>query len=158
MTIGSVALSPALLLAVQPPHRSHDQVDSRQIQEDPRVGRGQYARPQGGLPLRRDDRDVRRAVRSPAGAHHAIEGTDLLDKVIDGKKTPMRFTILFSNPDFQKYLTMYKEDAKKAASQVDAEVAFCRTGELLGIFIADEAGKIGTHLGPPFDGEMPACR
>ena len=51
-----------VLVAVQPTGRADHQVDSGQVQEDPRACRGQYARPQGGLPLRRNDRDVRGAV------------------------------------------------------------------------------------------------
>lgn len=36
-----------------------------------------------------------------------------LDKVIDGRKTPLSITIIDPSPDFMKYLTVYKEDASK---------------------------------------------
>jgi ABC-type transport system substrate-binding protein len=42
----------------------------------------------------------------------------ILDKVINGKKTPLSLTILEPAQDFMKYLTIYKEDA----SQVGVEI------------------------------------
>lgn len=38
----------------------------------------------------------------------------LLDKVIDGKKTPFRFSMIYGSRDAEKYYTIYKEDLKKA--------------------------------------------
>ncbi|MEK6578204.1 MAG: ABC transporter substrate-binding protein, partial [Bdellovibrionota bacterium] len=52
------------------------------------------------------------------------EDTDkdgVLDRVIDGKKTSLRFTILEPNPDNVKYLTLYKEDAKKAGVGIEVK-------------------------------------
>lgn len=43
----------------------------------------------------------------------------LLDKVIDGKKTPLSITILEPTPDFMKYLTVYKEDALQAGVEIN---------------------------------------
>lgn len=37
----------------------------------------------------------------------------VLDKKINGKLTPFRFTLLFASPSIEKYLTIYKEDLKK---------------------------------------------
>lgn len=37
----------------------------------------------------------------------------VLDKVINGQKTPFEFTLMFSNRDSEKYYTIYKEDLKK---------------------------------------------
>lgn len=44
----------------------------------------------------------------------------VLDKVINGKKTPFRITILEPYEGYMKYMTLYKEDARKAG--VDLEL------------------------------------
>jgi microcin C transport system substrate-binding protein len=44
----------------------------------------------------------------------------ILDKSVGGQKTAFRFSILFANPDSQKYLTLFKEDARKVG--IDIEV------------------------------------
>jgi ABC-type transport system substrate-binding protein len=41
------------------------------------------------------------------------DGDQILDKVIDGKKRNMSFTILEPNNEFMKYLTIFKQDAQK---------------------------------------------
>ena len=46
----------------------------------------------------------------------------ILDKVIDGKKTKLSITILEPNKEFVKYLTMYKEDAKKAGVEINVKL------------------------------------
>ncbi len=46
------------------------------------------------------------------------DGDQILDKVIDGKKVNFSFTILEPLQDFMKYLTIFKEDAKKAGIEV----------------------------------------
>ena len=46
----------------------------------------------------------------------------VLDKIIDGKKTEFRFSLIFPNKDFEKYLTIYKEDLKK--NGVDMSLRF----------------------------------
>ena len=46
------------------------------------------------------------------------DGDKILDKVIEGKKTPLSFTILEPREEFLKYLTMFKEDAKKAGVRI----------------------------------------
>lgn len=50
------------------------------------------------------------------------DGDLILDKVIDGKKVKLSFTILEPLQDFVKYLTIFKEDAKKAG--VDINIKF----------------------------------
>ncbi len=50
------------------------------------------------------------------------DGDAVLDKMIDGKKVKMSFTILEPSKDFVKYLTIFKEDAKKAG--VDVKVKY----------------------------------
>ena len=47
----------------------------------------------------------------------------IVDKMIDGKKVEMSFTVMTANPDFEKYLTMYKEDAKQAGVNVEVKKA-----------------------------------
>ena len=46
----------------------------------------------------------------------------ILDKQIEGKKKELRFTILFPNKTFEKYLTIYQQDLKKHG--VDAQLKF----------------------------------
>lgn len=46
----------------------------------------------------------------------------VLDKVINGKKTPLKFTLLFPNRDVEKYFTLYKEDLKKAGIDMELKV------------------------------------
>lgn len=49
-------------------------------------------------------------------------GDRVLDKMIDGKLVSLRFTILEPYADFVKYLTTFKEDAKKAGVEIDIKV------------------------------------
>lgn len=49
------------------------------------------------------------------------DGDKILDKVINGKKTKLSFTILEPNKEFVKYLTVFKEDAKKAGVDVNVK-------------------------------------
>jgi ABC-type transport system substrate-binding protein len=50
------------------------------------------------------------------------DGDKILDKMIDGKKVKLSFTILEPLPDFVKYLTTFQEDAKKAGVDVQIKV------------------------------------
>ncbi|TNE95459.1 MAG: peptide ABC transporter substrate-binding protein [Deltaproteobacteria bacterium] len=50
------------------------------------------------------------------------DGDQILDKMIDGKKVSFSFTILEPLQDFMKYLTIFKEDAKKAG--IDVKLKF----------------------------------
>ena len=50
------------------------------------------------------------------------DGDRILDKVIDGKKVKLSFTILEPSKDFEKYLTIFKEDAKKAGVEIKIKV------------------------------------
>jgi peptide/nickel transport system substrate-binding protein/microcin C transport system substrate-binding protein len=50
------------------------------------------------------------------------DGDLILDKVINGKKKNFSFTILEPNDQFVKYLTIFKEDAKKAGIEVKIKV------------------------------------
>lgn len=50
------------------------------------------------------------------------DGDMILDKMIDGKKENLSFTILEPSKDFEKYLTIFKEDAKKAGVEVKIKV------------------------------------
>lgn len=43
----------------------------------------------------------------------------ILDKVINGKKTQLSFTILEPNQDIMKYLTVFKEDASKVGVEIN---------------------------------------
>jgi peptide/nickel transport system substrate-binding protein/microcin C transport system substrate-binding protein len=43
----------------------------------------------------------------------------LLDKVLNGKKTPFKFSLIYANKDVEKYWTLYKEDLKKAGIELE---------------------------------------
>ncbi|HAZ11660.1 MAG: peptide ABC transporter substrate-binding protein [Bdellovibrionales bacterium GWA2_49_15] len=47
------------------------------------------------------------------------DGDQIVDKMIDGQKVKLSFTILEPLQDFVKYLTVFKEDAKKAGVDVN---------------------------------------
>jgi peptide/nickel transport system substrate-binding protein/microcin C transport system substrate-binding protein len=49
-------------------------------------------------------------------------GDKFLSKTINGKKTLLSFTILEPDQEFVKYLTIFKEDAKKAGVDVNVKV------------------------------------
>ncbi|MCY4512374.1 MAG: peptide-binding protein [Bdellovibrionales bacterium] len=46
----------------------------------------------------------------------------VLEKKIDGKIQPFSFTVLLANPDSEKYLTLYKEDLKKAGVDLNIKM------------------------------------
>tara|TARA_Y100000780_G_scaffold232553_1_gene266013 strand:+ start:128775 stop:130424 length:1650 start_codon:yes stop_codon:yes gene_type:complete len=50
------------------------------------------------------------------------DGDQILDKMIDGKKTPFKFTLLNPNKEFNKYLVIFQQDAKKVGIDVDIKV------------------------------------
>lgn len=50
------------------------------------------------------------------------DGDKILDKMIDGKKVKLSFTILEPLPDFVRFLTGFQEDAKKAGVDVQIKV------------------------------------
>jgi ABC-type transport system substrate-binding protein len=47
------------------------------------------------------------------------DGDQILDKLINGKKRDFKITILEPNKEFVKYLTVFKEDAKKVGVEVN---------------------------------------
>jgi peptide/nickel transport system substrate-binding protein/microcin C transport system substrate-binding protein len=53
----------------------------------------------------------------------------VLDKVINGKKTEFKFTLIYANKDKEKYWTMYKEDLKKAG--IDMELKYLEWNSFL---------------------------
>lgn len=50
------------------------------------------------------------------------DGDNILDKVIDGKKTKFSITIMEPWDGFMKYLTVFKEDAKKAGVEINIKL------------------------------------
>lgn len=67
----------------------------------------------------------------------------LLDKVIGGKKTPFKFTLIHANKDNEKYWTMYKEDLRKAG--IDMEIKFLEWNSFLKLL--DEGKFDAVNLG-----------
>lgn len=53
----------------------------------------------------------------------------VLDKVIGGKKTDFRFSLIHANKDVEKYFTFYKEDLKKVG--IDMEVKYLEWNSFL---------------------------
>jgi peptide/nickel transport system substrate-binding protein/microcin C transport system substrate-binding protein len=45
----------------------------------------------------------------------------VLDKVIDGKKTPFRFTLFYANKDNEKYWILFQSDLKRAGIQLELQ-------------------------------------
>jgi peptide/nickel transport system substrate-binding protein/microcin C transport system substrate-binding protein len=45
----------------------------------------------------------------------------VLDKVVNGKKTDFRFTLVYANPDSEKYWVMYQADLKRIGIQMDLQ-------------------------------------
>lgn len=50
------------------------------------------------------------------------DGDNILDKVIDGKKRKFSITILEPNEGFVKYLTVFKEDARRAGVEINIKL------------------------------------
>ncbi|MBT4791869.1 MAG: peptide ABC transporter substrate-binding protein [Halobacteriovoraceae bacterium] len=50
------------------------------------------------------------------------DGDNILDKIIDGKKTKLSITIMEPAAGFMKYLTVFKEDAKKAGVEINIKL------------------------------------
>lgn len=53
----------------------------------------------------------------------------VLDKMINGKKTDFRFALVHSNKDYEKYLTIYKEELKK--NGIDMEIKYLEWNSFL---------------------------
>lgn len=47
------------------------------------------------------------------------DGDGILDKVLNGQKTQLSFTILAPSEDYTKYVTIYREDAKKMGVEIN---------------------------------------
>ncbi len=72
--------------------------------------------------------------------------TGVLEKQIDGKTVQMRFTILTSNEDFMKYLTMYKEDASKVG--VSMEVKYVEWNTFIKLLDEHKFDAVNLGWGP----------
>lgn len=46
----------------------------------------------------------------------------VLDKMINGKKTDLKFSLMYANKDSEKYWTIFKEDAKKAGVDIELKL------------------------------------
>jgi peptide/nickel transport system substrate-binding protein/microcin C transport system substrate-binding protein len=63
-------------------------------------------------PFKYDPKAAVALLRAAGWADTDKDGT--LDKVVAGKKLDFKFSLLSANKDFEKYLTIYKEDLKKS--------------------------------------------
>jgi peptide/nickel transport system substrate-binding protein/microcin C transport system substrate-binding protein len=59
----------------------------------------------------------------------------VLDKMIDGKLVDFRFTLIYGNPNNEKYYTLYKEDLRKSGIVMDMKIVEWNT---LTKLVADE--------------------
>lgn len=50
------------------------------------------------------------------------DSNGVLDKVIDGKKTEFKFSLMYANKDVEKWFTIYKEDLKKAGIELELKL------------------------------------
>ncbi|PIS10612.1 MAG: peptide ABC transporter substrate-binding protein [Bdellovibrio sp. CG10_big_fil_rev_8_21_14_0_10_47_8] len=75
----------------------------------------------------------------------------VLDKEINGKKVEFRFTLLHSNKEYEKYLTFYKEDLKKAG--IDMDIKYLEWNSFLKLLDESkfEAVSLGWWPGIEFD-------
>lgn len=84
-------------------------------------------------------KEVRPILFDPKGATELLakagwKDTDkdgVLDKIVNGKKTSFKFTLIHPNKDNEKYWTMYKEDLKK--SGIDMEIKYLEWNSFLKI-------------------------
>jgi ABC-type transport system substrate-binding protein len=67
-----------------------------------------------------DPKEALRLLRSEGWSD--TNGDNILDKVIDGKRRKMSITILEPYAPFSKYLTVFKEDAKKVGVEINIKV------------------------------------
>ncbi|MFP5519565.1 MAG: peptide-binding protein [Bdellovibrionia bacterium] len=67
----------------------------------------------------------------------------VLEKVINGKKTAFKFTLIHANKDNEKYWTLYREDLKRAG--IDMEIKFLEWNSFLKLL--DEGNFDAVSLG-----------
>lgn len=68
-------------------------------------------------PVPYDPNEALKILRAAGWKDNDKDG--FLDKVIDGRKTKLSFTIMEPSPEIMKYLTVFKEDASKAGVEVN---------------------------------------
>jgi len=76
--------------------------------------------PTGLKPVLFDPQKAQKLLKEEGWADTDKNG--ILDKLIDGEKREFRFTLLFTNKNYEKYHTWYKEDLKKAGIEMDLKL------------------------------------
>ncbi len=74
----------------------------------------------GQQPILYNSKDALKNLR--AAGWKDTDGDNILDKVIDGKKRKLSLTILEPYEPYVKYLTIFKEDAKKAGVDINIKL------------------------------------
>lgn len=69
------------------------------------------------MPLEFSPKEALKVLKAAGWSDSDKDG--ILDKVIEGKKADLSITILEPNPVFMKYLTIYKEDARKVGVDIN---------------------------------------
>jgi microcin C transport system substrate-binding protein len=90
------------------------------------------------------DYDPKKALKLlEAAGWTDADHTGVLSKMIDGNKTPFKFTLMLSNQDQMKYMTLYKEDLKQ--SGIDMEIKYVEFNSF--IKLLDERKFDAVNLG-----------
>lgn len=76
--------------------------------------------PVGLKPIPFDPQKAQKLLKEDGWADTDKNG--ILDKVIDGEKKEFRFTLLYSNKNYEKFHTWYKEDLKKAGIEMNLKL------------------------------------
>ncbi|MCY4321614.1 MAG: ABC transporter substrate-binding protein, partial [Bdellovibrionaceae bacterium] len=71
-------------------------------------------------PIKFNPQKALQLLRSAGWADKDKNG--LLEKTIQGVKKEFRFTLIFANPESEKYLTIYQEDLKKAGIKLNLKI------------------------------------
>ncbi len=82
----------------------------------PTFNRSEFASP-NVKPLQFDPKQAQELLTKAGWADTDKDGT--LDKVINGKKTPFRFTLIYPTKEVEKWWTHYQQDLRKAGIQMD---------------------------------------
>lgn len=87
-----------------------------ELARGPVYNQSEYAAPEV-QPILYDPQKAKQLLQQAGWKDSDKDG--ILDKVINGQKTPFRFTLIYSNKDVEKYWTWYKEDLKKAGIEME---------------------------------------
>ena len=147
LTKNFFALGPHVL-AVRARHGRDDGLDRRQVLEAARDRRGQQARPEGRLQLRRDDRDLPRALHRPAGQARARATTGTSPAT---RRRPSASSRPRSSPSGDLFYGSYPITP---ASDILHQLAGYKNFGVKTFQAEDEIAAIGAAIGASYGGAM----